>query len=83
MDEIIICVGSSCHLKGAEKVIKIFKAEIEKHALFSELKLTGSFCQGNCTQGVNIEINGEKIAGVNKENAAAVFAEYLLNDQDE
>lgn len=29
MGEIIICVGSSCHLKGSEKVIEIFKEEIK------------------------------------------------------
>lgn len=83
MEEIIICVGSSCHLKGSERVIEIFKNEIDSHNLSSELKLSGSFCQGNCTQGVNIEINGEKIAGVNAENAAAIFAEHLLTDKNE
>lgn len=83
MDEIIICVGSSCHLKGSEEIIKIFKEKIKKYDLNSEIKLSGSFCQGNCTDGVNIEINGEKVAGVNEENASEIFSEYLLTDKDE
>ena len=33
MDEVIICVGSSCHLKGSEKVIEIFKEEIKSYGL--------------------------------------------------
>lgn len=83
MDEIVICVGSSCHLKGAEEIIEIFKTQIKKYDLTSEIKLSGSFCQGNCTEGVNIEINGKKIAGVNEKNAAEIFSEYLLSDKDE
>jgi NADH:ubiquinone oxidoreductase subunit E len=82
MDKIIICVGSSCHLKGSEKVIEIFKEEIEKNEL-KNVKISGSFCQGNCTEGVNIEINNKKIAAVNEENAREIFKQYLLSDKDE
>ena len=82
MDEIIICVGSSCHLKGAEKVIEIFKEEKAKNNL-DNIKISGSFCQGNCTEGVNIKINGQKIAAVNEENAREIFKKHLLCDKDE
>ena len=82
MDEIIICVGSSCHLKGAEKVIEIFKEEKAKNNL-DNIKISGSFCQGNCTEGVNIKINGQKIAAVNEENAREIFKKHLLSDKDE
>ncbi|RCW54202.1 MULTISPECIES: (2Fe-2S) ferredoxin domain-containing protein [Halanaerobium] len=82
MNEIIICVGSSCHLKGSEKIIEIFKKEIEKNQL-QEIKISGSFCQGNCTAGVNIEIDGQKIAAVTEENARGIFKKYLLDDQNE
>ncbi len=82
MNEIIICVGSSCHLKGSEKIIEIFKEEIEKNQL-QKTKISGSFCQGNCTEGVNIEINGQKIAAVNEENAREIFKKHLLSDQNE
>ena len=82
MDEIIICVGSSCHLKGAEKVIEIFKEEKAKNNL-DNIKISGSFCQGNCTEGVNIKINGQKIAAVNEENARKIFKKHLLSDKDE
>lgn len=82
MNEIIICVGSSCHLKGSEKIIEIFKQEIEKNQL-KEVKISGSFCQGNCTEGVNIEINGQQIAAVTEENARKIFKRHLLADQNE
>ena len=82
MEEIIICVGSSCHLKGSEKIIEIFKDEKEKNDL-DNIQISGSFCQGNCTEGVNIEINGQKIAAVNEENAREIFKKHLLSDQNE
>ena len=82
MEEIIICVGSSCHLKGSEQIIEIFKKEIEKNKL-DNIEISGSFCQGNCTEGVNIEINGKKIEAVNEENAREIFRKHLLSDQDE
>lgn len=82
MNKIIICVGSSCHLKGSEKIIEIFKEEIEKHEL-DEVKISGSFCQGNCTEGVNIEINGQRIEAVTEENARKIFKQHLLADQNE
>lgn len=82
MNEIIICVGSSCHLKGSEKVINIFKEEIKKNSL-EEVNISGSFCQGNCTEGVNIEINGQKIAAVTEENARKIFKKHLLSDKNE
>ncbi|SFL38607.1 (2Fe-2S) ferredoxin domain-containing protein [Halanaerobium salsuginis] len=83
MQKVLICVGSSCHLKGAEKVVAIFKDLIEKYKLQNSIELSASFCQGNCTEGVNIAINGNKIAAVNEENAAAIFAAHLLPDQNE
>ncbi len=82
MDQIIICVGSSCHLKGSKKVIEIFREEIEKNNL-KNIDLSGSFCQGNCTEGVNIEINGQEISAVNEENAVKIFNKYLLSDKNE
>ncbi|MGP3778392.1 (2Fe-2S) ferredoxin domain-containing protein [Halanaerobium saccharolyticum] len=82
MNEIIICVGSSCHLKGSEKIIEIFKEEIKKNQL-KDVKISGSFCQGNCTEGVNIEINDQKIAAVTEENARKIFKRHLLADQNE
>ena len=44
-----ICVGSSCHLKGSEKIVELFGKVIEEHKLENEITLAGSFCTGKCT----------------------------------
>ena len=45
-----ICVGSSCHLKGAEEIVLLFEKAIEDHHLEDEITLAGSFCIGKCNR---------------------------------
>ena len=55
-----ICVGSSCHLQGAEKVVQSFQTLIREHKLDANLELKGSFCLGTCSnKGVAVSINDE------------------------
>jgi len=78
MIEVSICVGSSCHLKGAADVVNIFKKLHKKYRLSHRVRLKGCFCQGQCTNGVAVNINGEILTGVNPENAATKFKKYLV-----
>ena len=80
MKEVSICVGSSCHLKGAHDVVKIFQRMVKKHNLENELHLKASFCQGRCTDGVVITVDGEFITGVSPENAREIFYNNFIND---
>ena len=54
--EVNVCVGSSCHLKGAHAVINKFQEALGEEAI--QLKLGASFCQGRCTEGVIVAVNG-------------------------
>ncbi len=78
MVSISICVGSSCHLKGAYKVCDIFKNLIDKYGLAAEIDLNGCFCQGKCTEGVVIRINEDVITGVSPDKVFDIFSQYLL-----
>lgn len=73
MKEVSICVGSSCHLKGAHDVVKIFQKMVKEHELSDEIHLKASFCQGRCTNGVVVTVDGELITGVSPENASEIF----------
>lgn len=58
--EIIICVGSSCHLKGSRSVIKILERFILLNHLGNKITLKGSFCMGECSKnGVCIRVDDE------------------------
>lgn len=68
-----ICIGSSCHLKGSQKLVELFQDKIATEKLDDEIVLSGSFCLGKCNrEGVTITIgdgvNEEIITGVKPEN---------------
>lgn len=59
--EITICIGSSCHLKGARDVIKILERLISLNGLQEQIALKGSFCMGECSEnGVCVYVDGER-----------------------
>jgi NADH:ubiquinone oxidoreductase subunit E len=80
MVKIEICVGSSCHIKGSQQVIRAFQEQIEKFSLTDkvEIQLIGSFCQGKCTRGVNIKVNGQPVDNVSPEQIPAIFERWVL-----
>lgn len=74
-----ICIGSSCHLKGAPEVIELFQKAISEHHLEKKVELVGSFCLGKCANdGVAVVFDGEVVIGVTKDNFYRVFDEKIL-----
>jgi NADH:ubiquinone oxidoreductase subunit E len=80
MIEVKICVGSSCHLKGAPAVVEEFKRIIDEKNLKDKINLKASFCQNNCTQGVNITVKDEKIADVDAEDVENIINKKILGE---
>lgn len=76
--ELLICVGSSCHLKGSEIVVKTFQNLIEKEKLSRKVTLKGSFCMGKCSDsGVTVQL-GDQFYKTKYEDAEKFFYESLL-----
>ena len=59
---ITICIGSSCHLKGQ---------------LNDKIELNGSFCMGECSNGVCVKINDE-LFSVSPETVNTFFENEVL-----
>jgi NADH:ubiquinone oxidoreductase subunit E len=75
-----ICVGSSCHLKGSEAIVKLMEEAIAQHNLDGEVVLVGSFCIGKCNRvGVTVQVNDDIHVGVTPENFREFFKEHILN----
>lgn len=75
-----ICVGSSCHLKGSAKIVELFKEAVEKHALESEITLSGSFCTGRCNRtGVTVMIDDDVYTDVTEDNFDTFFKDNVLS----
>jgi NADH:ubiquinone oxidoreductase subunit E len=74
-----VCVGSSCHLKGAYEVITVLQAMIERAGRQSEIILKGEFCLGNCSDGVTVVIDGEVVYGVSPDEVEDFFESEILS----
>ena len=75
---IYVCVGSSCHLKGAPKVIKLFQDAIASYDLKDIVNLRASFCLGRCAEGVCVRINDTVVTNLSVENFKEIFSKYVL-----
>ena len=75
-----ICIGSSCHLKGSQDIVDLFRDAVAAHGLEDEVILTGSFCIGKCNRtGVTVQINDDVHVGVTKENFKEFFKQHILD----
>ncbi len=75
-----ICVGSSCHLKGSEELVKLFQEAVEKNKLDYDVTLAGSFCTGKCNrEGVTVSIDDDIYTGVTPEGFDEFFKENVLD----
>jgi NADH:ubiquinone oxidoreductase subunit E len=74
-----ICIGSSCHLKGAPEIVERLQALLKEHNLEADVTLAGSFCFGKCNRdGVTIQVDDQIFTGVTPETFSAFFKEHIL-----
>ena len=74
---ITICIGSSCHLKGSRTIIQILEELITEHQINDKIELNGSFCMGECSNGVCVKINDE-LFSVSPETVNTFFENEVL-----
>ena len=78
MVTVTVCVGSSCHVKGARDMIMNFNDMLKEHSLGSKVELKGSFCMERCGEGINWQIDGEPLTSSSVEDAIRVFKERIV-----
>ena len=57
--KITVCIGSSCHIKGSRQVVEQLQTLIAKNELSDKVELGGTFCMGECQQGVCVTVDEE------------------------
>ncbi|WRS28200.1 (2Fe-2S) ferredoxin domain-containing protein [Oscillospiraceae bacterium MB08-C2-2] len=75
--EITVCIGSSCHLKGSRPVVEQLEKLIFEKRLRDRVELQGSFCMGNCTAGVCVQVEGEMFS-LKPEDTAVFFEKEVM-----
>ncbi len=77
MITVTVCVGSSCHVKGARQVINSFKDLLAKENLQDKVELKGSFCMEHCGEGINWTINDEVISSLSAQDSVETLHKRL------
>ena len=54
--KITVCIGSSCHIKGAREVVENIQKLITEFNLVDFVELSGTFCMGKCQEGVCVTV---------------------------
>ena len=78
MTEVVICVGSSCHIKGARRVVEGLTKLVKESGMSELVRLSGSFCMGRCEEdGVSVKVDGE-IHFVDPDHVEEFFRDVIM-----
>lgn len=75
--KITVCIGSSCHIKGSHRVVEALKKLIAEKGIEEKVTLAGTFCIGNCQQGVCVTVD-DKFYSVTPESVEEFFQTAVL-----
>ena len=75
--KVTVCIGSSCHLKGARQVVETLQYLIAENGLKEKVELGGTFCMGKCQQGVCVTVDNTFFS-VTPETAKDFFDQEIL-----
>lgn len=75
--KVIICIGSSCHLKGSRQIVEKLQSLVKEKDLADKVELGGTFCMGDCVNGVNVTVDGVKHS-VSPETVEEFFENEIL-----
>ena len=75
--KVTVCIGSSCHLKGSREIVEELQRLISENNLADKVDLGGTFCMGNCMNGVSVAVN-DKLYSLKPENTKEFFESEIL-----
>ena len=78
MVKVTVCIGSSCHIKGARQVVEELQHLIAEYGLKDKVELGGTFCMGKCQQGVCVTVNDE-LFSVSPETVKDFFEKQIVS----
>ena len=74
-----VCVGSSCHLKGAPRIVELLQEKIENNNLGDEIVLPGAFCSGRRNRiGVTVTVGDEVFTGITPESFSEFWDKTIM-----
>lgn len=74
---VTICIGSACHLKGSREIVEQLQDLVKVHGVTDKVDLNGSFCSGNCVNGVCVTVDGT-LHSLKPEDTKTFFEQEIL-----
>ncbi len=75
--KIVVCIGSSCHLKGSRQVVEGLQKLVDEHQLQQKVDFGATFCMGKCQLGVCVTVDDE-FYSVTPETVNEFFTQNVL-----
>jgi len=73
MTVIKVCLGSSCYVRGNDKMLTFIEDYIQKNQKDVSLELVGCRCTNLCQDGPNIFIEDKKYSNISKDELIKVL----------
>ncbi len=75
--QIKVCVGTNCHTKGSQKILKALSSDIESRGLEDAVDIQATFCFEKCGEAPNVMIGDQLISSCTFERAREVLEREL------
>ena len=75
--KVTVCIGSSCHIKGSRQIVEGLQYLIAENNLGDKVELGGTFCMGNCREGVCVKVD-EEFFSVTPDTVDEFFSKNIL-----
>jgi NADH:ubiquinone oxidoreductase subunit E len=74
---VIICMGSSCFSRGNKRNIEVITQYLERHEDIGSIEFKGRLCEGQCSTGPNLHIDGVDYHGIDPVMVADLLHKHL------
>ena len=75
--KLTVCIRSACHVKGSRYVLEQLQSLIADKGVSDKVELAGTFCTGNCQQGVCVTLD-DTLFSVSPDTTASFFENEVL-----
>ncbi len=74
--KVVVCIGSSCHIKGSRQIVEELQYLISEAGLSDKVELGGTFCMGRCQEGVCVTVD-DRFYSVSPDTVKDFFAKEI------
>jgi NADH:ubiquinone oxidoreductase subunit E len=75
---VVVCVGSSCYVRGSEGLAETFDLLIKQRGLAARVEVTGAFCMDQCSMGVSVRVGDRVYRCVDPQSALSFFEREVM-----